>query len=234
MIRALLVDDQQLIRSGFALILGVEDDIEVVGEASNGREAVALVRALKPDVVLMDVQMPVLDGIVATREIVATESARVLILTTFDRDDYVFEGLAAGASGFLLKNSDADHLIDAVRTVASGNALLAPEVTSRVIAKMTATRASRARDASLESLTPREREVLELVGRVALTLRSPQISFSAKRRLRPTCPTPSQSSTCVTVCTQSCTPTKPDSSARGTGICGHLHRATDPEVTQAS
>ncbi len=166
MIRVVLVDDQQLIRSGFALILGVEEDIEVVGEASNGREAVELVRRERPDVVLMDVQMPVLDGIAATREIVASEDAKVLILTTFDRDDYVFDGLAAGASGFLLKNSDADHLIDAVRTVAAGNALLAPEVTRRVIAKMTtgATSAPKS-DPRLATLTPREREVLQLAGR---------------------------------------------------------------------
>jgi DNA-binding NarL/FixJ family response regulator len=166
-IRVVLVDDQQLIRSGFALILGVEEDIEVVGQAANGREAVDLVRQTRPDVVLMDVQMPVLDGIAATREIVASEDTKVLILTTFDNDDYVFDGLAAGASGFLLKNSDADHLIDAVRTVASGNALLAPEVTRRVIARMTASssEAPKKPDTRLNALTPRELEVLQLAGR---------------------------------------------------------------------
>lgn len=168
MIRVVLVDDQQLIRSGFGLILGVEEDIEVVGEASNGREAIDVVRRLRPDVVLMDVQMPVLDGIGATREIVQSTDARVLILTTFDSDDYVFDGLAAGASGFLLKNSDADHLIDAVRTVASGNALLAPEVTRRVIARMTSANGESPApkpDPRLVALTPRELEVLQLAGR---------------------------------------------------------------------
>ena len=179
----LLVDDQQLVRSGFSLILSVEDDLEVVGEAADGAEAVRLVRELRPDVVLMDVQMPVMDGIEATRRIVGEGCSKVLILTTFDRDDYVFAGLAAGASGFLLKNADADHLIEAVRAVAGGHALLAPEVTLRVIAQMTADdragmpsgglpHAGAARVGAagrvhprLAELTPRELEVLGLVGR---------------------------------------------------------------------
>jgi DNA-binding NarL/FixJ family response regulator len=175
----LLVDDQQLVRSGFSLILSVEDDLEVVGEAADGAEAVRLAGELRPDVVLMDVQMPVMDGIAATSEIVRAGLSRVLILTTFDRDDYVFAGLAAGASGFLLKNADADHLVEAVRAVAGGHALLAPEVTLRVIEQMTADDRSRMPsgeaprrsgppgdvDARLAELTPRELEVLGLVGR---------------------------------------------------------------------
>ncbi len=183
----LLVDDQQLVRSGFSLILSVEDDLEVVGEAADGAEAVRLVRELQPDVVLMDVQMPVMDGIEATRRIVGAGLSKVLILTTFDRDDYVFAGLAAGASGFLLKNADAEHLIEAVRAVAGGHALLAPEVTLRVIAQMTADdragmpsgglpddaaasgagpgAATGAVHPRLSELTPRELEVLGLVGR---------------------------------------------------------------------
>lgn len=176
MTRVLLVDDQQLVRSGFSLILSVEDDLEVVGEASDGAEAVRLTRELRPDVVLMDVQMPVMDGIDATRAIVAEDLSKVLILTTFDRDDYVFSGLTAGASGFLLKNSDAEHLIEAVRTVADGHALLAPEVTRRVIEQMTHPRETGRHtgavpqprallDPRLADLTPRELEVLVLVGR---------------------------------------------------------------------
>ena len=182
----LLADDQQLVRSGFSLILSVETDLEVVGEAANGAEAVALARALRPDIVLMDVQMPVMDGIEATTNIVDADLSKVIILTTFDRDDYVFAGLSAGASGFLLKNADADHLIEAVRTVAGGHALLAPEITRRVIAQMTTgARATAApnesndrplsgipdavavaeADRRLGALTPREREVLGLVGR---------------------------------------------------------------------
>ena len=172
-VRVLLVDDQLLVRSGFSLILSVEDDIEVIGQASDGEEAVRLTRELRPDVVLMDVQMPVMDGIEATRRIVADDLANVVILTTFDRDDYVFAGLAAGASGFLLKNADADHLIEAVRAVSGGHALLAPEVTRRVIEQMTngsvadAQAAPRQvdRDPRLDDLTPRELEVLGLVGR---------------------------------------------------------------------
>jgi len=172
-VRVLLVDDQLLVRSGFSLILSVEDDIEVIGQASDGEEAVRLTRELRPDVVLMDVQMPVMDGIEATRRIVADDLARVVILTTFDRDDYVFAGLTAGASGFLLKNADADHLIEAVRAVSGGHALLAPEVTRRVIEQMTngpvvdAQAAPRRddRDPRLDDLTPRELEVLGLVGR---------------------------------------------------------------------
>jgi DNA-binding NarL/FixJ family response regulator len=172
-VRVLLVDDQLLVRSGFSLILSVEDDIEVIGQASDGEEAVRLTRELRPDVVLMDVQMPVMDGIEATRRIVADDLARVVILTTFDRDDYVFAGLAAGASGFLLKNADADHLIEAVRAVSGGHALLAPEVTRRVIEQMTNGSVADAQDAPrrddrdprLDDLTPRELEVLGLVGR---------------------------------------------------------------------
>ena len=178
MTTVLLVDDQQLVRSGFSLILSVEDDLEVVGEAADGAEAVRRAAELRPDVVLMDVQMPVLDGIEATRRIVEHDLSKVVILTTFDRDDYVFAGLAAGASGFLLKNAEPEQLVDAVRAVAGGHALLAPEVTRRVIERMTSGDASierrtgtggsartEARDGRLDRLTPRETEVLGLVGR---------------------------------------------------------------------
>ena len=137
-LRVLIVDDQQLVRSGFRMMLSVEPDLEVVGEADNGATALEQARALHPDVVLMDVQMPVMDGIEATRALVAEDLGRVLILTTFDRDDYVFDGLQAGASGFLLKNAEPEQLVDAVRAVGHGHALLAPEVTRRVIARMTA------------------------------------------------------------------------------------------------
>lgn len=138
MIRVVLVDDQRLVRSGFEMILSLEEDIDVVGTASNGEEAVALIRELRPDVTLMDIQMPVLDGIVATRQLVAEDLTKVIILTTFDRDDYLFDALAAGASGFLLKNTEPERLADAVRVVADGHALLAPDVTTRVIRHMTA------------------------------------------------------------------------------------------------
>ncbi|MDO5696964.1 MAG: response regulator transcription factor [Dermatophilus congolensis] len=140
----MLVDDQALIRSGFRLILSLEDDIEVVGEASDGCEALEAARELRPDVVLMDVEMPVRDGIRATADVVNEGLGKVVILTTFDRDDYLFDALRAGASGFLLKNTDPEHLVEAVRRVATGDALLAPEVTMRVIAAMTAVPSSSA------------------------------------------------------------------------------------------
>ena len=135
-IRVALVDDQSLVRSGFAMVLSVEDDIEVIGQAANGAEAVELITTERPDVVLMDVQMPVLDGIEATRQIVAKDLAKVIILTTFDRDDYLFAALQAGASGFLLKNADPDELVGAIHAVADGHALLAPEMTVKVIARL--------------------------------------------------------------------------------------------------
>ncbi|MDQ2756043.1 MAG: response regulator transcription factor [Actinomycetota bacterium] len=170
-LRVVVVDDQPLLRSGLAMILSVEDDLEVVGEAGDGAEAVRVVAALRPDVVLMDVQMPVMDGIEATREIVAADLARVVILTTFDRDDYLVDALRAGASGFLLKNAEAERLVEAVRVVGSGHALLAPEVTMRVIEQMRAEAPPGAlapparRVPALELLTPREHEVLVLLGR---------------------------------------------------------------------
>lgn len=172
-LRVVLADDQQLVRSGFALMLSVEDDIEVVGQAGNGAEAVELAATLRPDVVLMDVQMPVLDGIAATAQIVSRGLGRVIILTTFDRDDYLFDGLTAGASGFLLKNSDPQQLVDAVRAVGHGHALLAPEVTMRVIQQL-ARGGSGSDPASAEvegtrrgdrRLTDRENEVLRSVAR---------------------------------------------------------------------
>jgi DNA-binding NarL/FixJ family response regulator len=170
--RVVLVDDQQLVRSGFRMILSVEPDLEVVGEAADGSEAVRVARELRPDVILMDVQMQGTDGIAATREVVAEDLGRVVILTTFDRDDYLFAALEAGASGFLLKNADPDTLVEAVRAVAGGHALLAPEVTRRVIERMTAgghddspaTSGSAAAVPGLDLLTDREREVLVLVG----------------------------------------------------------------------
>jgi DNA-binding NarL/FixJ family response regulator len=176
-LRVLLVDDQQLVRSGFAMMLSVEDDLEVVGEAPDGQRAVELARELRPDVVLMDVQMPVLDGIGATRLLVAEDLGRVVILTTFDRDDYLFDALDAGASGFLLKNADPEQLLDAVRAAGHGHALLAPEVTLRVIERMTRRVPPAPRpgeraaadvvvdDPRVQRLTEREREVLLLMAR---------------------------------------------------------------------
>lgn len=167
-LRVLIVDDQRLVRSGFAMMLGVEDDIDVVGEAADGQDGIRQARATQPDVILMDVQMPVMDGIEATRTIVGEDLGHVIILTTFDRDDYLFDALRAGASGFLLKNTDPDDLADAIRAVGHGHALLAPEVTRRVIAQMNETPSAAtdpAQDARIALLTAREREVLEHVGR---------------------------------------------------------------------
>lgn len=169
MIRVLLVDDQTLVRTGFEMILGVEDDIEVVGQAADGAQAVAAASRLRPDVVLMDVQMPVMDGIVATREIVTAQTSRVIVLTTFDRDDYLFDALRAGASGFVLKNADPTELVSAVHAVANGDALLSPAVTLRVIRAMAQGAPARDpvpdRDAELAKLTDREVDVLGAMAR---------------------------------------------------------------------
>jgi DNA-binding NarL/FixJ family response regulator len=164
-IRVLLVDDHALVRTGFRMVLDTEPDIEVVGEAGDGRQAVHSARRLEPDVVLMDVRMPELDGIAATREIVGTaRPPKVLILTTFDLDEYVYDSLAAGASGFLLKDVGPDQLTAGIRAVATGDALLAPSVTRRLIDEFVhAGRRRVARPAQLDELTPRELEVLELV-----------------------------------------------------------------------
>jgi DNA-binding NarL/FixJ family response regulator len=168
-IRVLVADDQVLVRTGFTMLLDLEDDITVVGQAATGAEAVELARAHRPDVVLMDIRMPVLDGIKATAQIAGTrglDRVKVLILTTYDTDEYVFEALAAGASGFLLKDSGPAELLHAVRVVAAGEALLAPRITRRLIAQFTAARsAQHAADERLAVLTQREREVLALVGR---------------------------------------------------------------------
>ena len=166
MTRVLLADDQGLVRAGFKALLSAQPDIDVVGEAADGAQAVDLAAAEKPDVVLMDVQMPRLDGVSATRQVVAERLADVLVLTTFDLDEYVFGALRAGASGFLLKNTDARDLIEAVRTVARGEGMVAPAVTRRLIAEFAATpvREPRTDPAVLEGLTRREREVLSCLG----------------------------------------------------------------------
>ena len=167
MIRILIADDQAMVRQGFGALLAAQPDLLVVGDAADGAAAVAQTRSLDPDVVLMDVRMPVMDGLEATRRLAgAPGGPRVLILTTFDLDDYVYEALRAGASGFLLKDAPAADLVHAVRVVAAGDALLAPSVTRRLIAEF----ASRPRDrqprpTALNALTPRETEVLRLIAR---------------------------------------------------------------------
>jgi len=165
-IRVLIADDQQLVRTGLRMILEAEPDINVVGEATNGREAVAMARELGPDVVLMDIRMPELDGIEATRRVVQRNreaSTRVLMLTTFDLDEYVYDALRAGASGFLLKDAPANQLAAGVRMVAGGDALLAPAITRRLIEEFAAAPPAPPAPPGLDELTPRELEVFRLV-----------------------------------------------------------------------
>ena len=166
-IRVLVVDDEALLRTAFSSLIDAEDDLEVVGEAADGRQAVESTHRLAPDVVVMDVRMPVMDGIEATRQIASSpgpDAPRVLILTTFDLDDYVFDALRAGASGFALKSRPLEELLSAIRTVAGGEALLAPSVTRRLIAHFTgSTRSPSKAPRGLDELTEREREVLCLV-----------------------------------------------------------------------
>ena len=166
-IRVVIADDQELVRTGFRVILDSEPDIEVVGEAGDGREAIEAVQRHDPDVVLMDVRMPHLDGLEATRRIVTgtDEGPRVLILTTFDLDEYVYEALRSGASGFLLKDGPAEQLLSAVRVVARGEALLAPRITRRLIAEFSRVGRPNVPPARLDGLTARELDVLKLVAR---------------------------------------------------------------------
>jgi DNA-binding NarL/FixJ family response regulator len=162
-IRILIADDQAMVRQGFGALLGAQPDLQVVGDAANGAAAVEAARELRPDVVLMDVRMPVMDGLEATRRITGP---KVLILTTFDLDDYVYEALRAGASGFLLKDAPAADLVQAVRVVAAGEALLAPSVTRRLIAEFAARpHRDRPRPVALNALTPRETDVLRRIAR---------------------------------------------------------------------
>jgi DNA-binding NarL/FixJ family response regulator len=166
MIRVKIADDQALVRTGFRVILDAEPDLEVVGEAGDGRETVELVPQKRPDVVLMDIRMPNLDGIEATRRLTALPRApRVLMLTTFDLDEYVYEALRAGASGFLLKDAGADELLHAVRVVAAGEALLSPSITRRLIADYARRPPASEQPAALAELTPRELEVVRLLAR---------------------------------------------------------------------
>jgi DNA-binding NarL/FixJ family response regulator len=191
--RVLIADDDHLMRAGLVELLSADPEIEIVGQAATGREAIERSRRLAPDVVLMDVRMPDLDGIAATRELTgATTETRVLILTTFEQDDYIFSGLRAGASGFLLKRTRPEELLAAVHTIAAGDSLLSPSVTRRVIDRMaqqpTPELAGRAK---LDELTPREREVLTLIARglsnreiaAALTVEDSTIRTHVKRIL---------------------------------------------------
>jgi DNA-binding NarL/FixJ family response regulator len=163
-ITVLIVDDQQLVRAGFAVILGTEPGVAVVGQAGDGEEAIALVRQLAPAVVLLDIRMPVMDGLAAARVILSETTSRVLMLTTFDSDEYVYAALRAGASGFLLKDAPSEQLVSAVRSVAAGDALIDPTITRRLIARFVlSTRPEPVEPPQLAALTARERDVLRLV-----------------------------------------------------------------------
>ncbi|GAA5157625.1 MULTISPECIES: response regulator transcription factor [Amycolatopsis] len=164
MIRVVVVDDQELMRAGFRMVLGAQEGIELVGEAGDGAEAVRLADELRPDVVLMDVRMPVLDGVEATKRIVAAGTARVLVMTTFDLDEYVYAALQGGASGFLLKDTPPAHLVSALHAVASGDAVVSPSVTRRLLDRFVSAGAPRD-ESVLDVLTDREREVLVLIGK---------------------------------------------------------------------
>ncbi|MFC0115628.1 response regulator [Kibdelosporangium aridum] len=164
MIRVVLVDDQELMRVGFRMVLGAQPDMEIVGEAGDGDAAVKLAASLRPDVVLMDVRMPVLDGVEATKQITEAGTAKVLVMTTFDLDEYALTALRNGASGFMLKDTPPDHLVAALRSVASGDAVVSPSVTRRLLDRFLGASGGQLRDASvLDALTDREREVLVLM-----------------------------------------------------------------------
>jgi DNA-binding NarL/FixJ family response regulator len=164
-IRVLIADDQPLVRSGFRMVIDERDDLELVGEAADGAQALRLARELEPDVILMDVRMPNVDGIEATRSLVeAGSAARILVLTTFDLDEYVFAAVRAGASGFLLKDAEPDELVDAIRVVAAGNSLFGPSATQHLVERF-AQATSAAANPSLDELTEREREILGLLAR---------------------------------------------------------------------
>jgi len=166
MINVLIADDQAMVRSGLRLILESEADIAVVGEAENGQEAIRLAKRERPDVVLMDVRMPVLDGLEATRQITeALKDTRVIVLTTFDLDEYVYGALRAGAAGFLLKDADGDQLVEAVRIIAAGDGIIAPSITSRLIAEFASRPQTTHRATGLDDLTEREVDVLRLVAK---------------------------------------------------------------------
>jgi DNA-binding NarL/FixJ family response regulator len=185
MIRVLIVDDQSLVRAGFRMILEAEEDIDVVGEAADGDEALHAARELTPDVILMDVRMPVVDGLEATRRLLEgkQEGPRVLILTTFDLDEYVYEALRVGASGFLLKDTPPEQLVDAIRVVSNGDALLSPVITRRVIEEFVRRppESLRRPAAELEELTARELEMLRYLARGLSTQRSPGRPRSPRR-----------------------------------------------------
>ena len=184
--RVMIADDQAMVRAGFAALLAAQDDFQVVGQAANGEEAVALATEAHPDVVLMDVRMPVLNGIEATRRIVqADEHVRVVMLTTFDIDEYVFDAIRAGASGFLLKDAPPEQLVNAVRVVAAGDALLAPSVTRRVIERFAESPApSRPTPAQIAGLTEREREVLVEVARGRTNLEIAKALYIAEQTVK--------------------------------------------------
>lgn len=187
-ITVFIADDQAMVRQGFGALLAAQPDISVVGDAANGRIAVAEVARLRPDVVLMDVRMPELNGLEAARRILAARAdppVRVLMLTTFDIDDYVYEALSMGASGFMLKDAPAEELVRAVRLVAAGEALLAPAVTRRLITEVVSRRApQRPEPAALTALTPREREVLELIARGQSNTEIAQSLFLAEQTVK--------------------------------------------------
>ncbi|MPY97114.1 MAG: response regulator [Actinophytocola sp.] len=165
MIRVVLVDDQELMRVGFRMVLGAQSDINVIAEAGDGEAAVRLAEEHRPDVVLMDVRMPVLDGVEATRRIIAAGTARVLVMTTFDLDEYVYSALRDGASGFLLKDTPPDELVFAIRSVASGDAVVSPSITRRLLDRFVDSAGAPHDAGVLDALTEREREVLALVAR---------------------------------------------------------------------
>ena len=208
-IRVLIADDQSMVRAGFRMLLAGEQDMEVVAEASNGLEAVAMAGRFDPTVILMDIRMPELDGLQATRRILATDNnARILILTTFGLDDYIYEALSAGASGFVLKDDPPEQLIEAVRTVAAGDALLSPAITKRVIKQFT--RIPRHEPPKeLEELTAARKISSGSSPAACPTQRSAQSSTSARRPSRPTSRTSSRNSASVTASKSSCSHTRP-------------------------